>query len=89
MATIKKIILLGLTALIVAACGHKQQKYKIYYKVYYPNNTKSYCAIIDDEPYLGSDRGTNYLRVGSITGPSIIKTSAPIELAKTVKLKEK
>lgn len=85
----KKIILLALTALMIAACGHKQQKYKIYYKVYYPNNTQRYCVIIDDEPYLGSDRGTNCLRVGSATGPSIIKTSAPIELVKAVKLKEK
>lgn len=85
----KKFILLALTALIMVGCGHKQQKYKIYYKVYYPNNTQSYCVIIDDEPYLGSDRGTNYLKVGSNTGSSIIKTSAPIELVKAVKLKEK
>jgi len=57
--------------------------------ILYPNNTQSHCAIIDDEPYLDSDRGTNCLRVGNATGTSIIKTSVPIELVKTVKLTEK
>ena len=85
----KKLILLALTTFMMAACGHKQEKYKIYYRVYYPNNTQNYCAIIDDEPYLGSDRGTNYLSIGSTTGTSIIKTSAPIELVKVTRLTEK
>ena len=59
----------------------------MYYNVYYPNNTKHYTIIIDDTPYLGSDRGTNYLKIGGATGKSIIKKSAPIEIEKTIKIK--
>ena len=83
----KKIILLLFIALIIAGCT-RHEKCKVHYRVYYPNNTQNYCIVIDDEPYLGSDRGTNYLKVGGITGPSIIETSAPIELVNVVKFKK-
>lgn len=83
----KKIISLIFIALIIAGCS-RHEKCKIHYRVYYPNNTQNYCIVIDDEPYLGSDRGTNYLRVGGSTGQLIIETSAPIELVKVVKLEK-
>lgn len=85
----KIIVLIFMMLVVISSCNKTEEKYKVYYNVYYPNNTKNYTIIIDDTPYLGSDRGTNYLKVGSITGPTIIRTSAPIELVQTVKLKEK
>lgn len=84
----KKIISLMFIALVIAGCS-KHEKYKVYYKVYYPNNTQSYCIITDDEPCLESSRGTNYLKVGGVfSGSYIIKTSAPIELVSVVKFRK-
>lgn len=85
--SMKKIISLAFVALMLVGCS-KHEKCKIHYRVYYPNNTQNYHVIIDDEPYLGSSRGTNFLKVGDITGSSIIETSAPIELVSVVKLKK-
>lgn len=84
----KKISLLIFIVLaVISSCKRTEEKYKVYYNVYYPNNTKHYTIIIDDTPYLGSDRGTNYLKIGSIAGKTIIRTSAPIEIEKAIKIK--
>lgn len=84
----KKIALLIFIALtVISSCQRTEEKYKVYYNVYYPNNPKHYTIIIDDTPHLGSDRGTNYLKVGNVTGKTIIETSAPIEIEKTIKIK--
>ena len=82
----KKIGLLVFMVLaMISSC--KEKKYKVYYTVYYPNNTKHYTVIIDDTPYLGSNRGTNFLSIGSPSGADVIRTSAPIEIEKTIKIK--
>jgi hypothetical protein len=84
----KKIGLLVFMVLaMISSCTRIEKKYKVYYNVYYPNNTKHYTVIIDDTPYLGSNRGTNYLKIGSLTGTTVIETSAPIEIEKTIKIK--
>ena len=81
-----KKILIALLALLMIACS--AGKHRVTYTVYYPGNTVTKTVIIDDAPYLGSDRGTNYLKVGRVTGPTVIETSAPIELNDVVKLEE-
>lgn len=86
MITMKKLIYV-LFIFIIAGCTKSESKYKVYYNVYYPNNTKSYSIITDDIPYLGSDRGTNYMTVGTIGSSTIIKTSAPIEIVRIERLK--
>jgi hypothetical protein len=84
----KKIGLLVFMVLaMISSCKRTEEKYKVYYTVYYPNNTKHYIVIIDDTPYLGSDRGTNFLNIGGLSGANIISTSAPIEIEKTIKIK--
>jgi hypothetical protein len=84
----KKIGLLVFIVLaVISSCKRTEEKYKVYYTVYYPNNTKHYIVIIDDTPYLGSNRGTNFLSIGSLTGETVISTSAPIEIEKTIKIK--
>ena len=51
------------------------------YRVYYNQNTVREYSITNDGPiYVGSDRGTNYIKKYSGTGPTIITTSAPIEI---------
>ena len=51
------------------------------YRVYYNQNTVREYSITNDGPiYVGSDRGSNFIKKYSITGPTIITTSAPIEV---------
>ena len=64
---------------ILLGCG-SDKKYEVCYKVHYPDYTKTYTVIIDDVPYLGSDRGTNFLKESGVTGTTIAQTSAPIEV---------
>lgn len=76
---ISKILFISLLLFLFSCSDNK--KYEVCYKIYYPNNVKTYIVIIDDKPYLGSDRGTNFLKVGSLTSPeTLARTSAPIEL---------
>lgn len=81
-----KKLLFALICLIMMACS--EGPHRITYKVYWPDAPKTYVKVIDDAPYLGSDRGTNFLKVGSITGPDVIVTSAPIEIIKVEKLEK-
>lgn len=74
-----KKLILGLTILLLLGCGSNDGgKYRVIYKVYWPGNPKTYRVIMNDKPYLGSYRGTNYLKEGGIK--NIIRTSAPIEI---------
>jgi hypothetical protein len=81
-----KKILTVLFAAFIISCSN--ERHQVTYTVYYPGNTVTKTIIINDTPYLGSDRGTNYLKVGSITGPTVIETSAPIELKEVKKLEQ-
>ena len=77
-----KKLILGLTILLLLGCGSSINcKYRVIYRVYWPGNPKTYKVIMNDKPYLGSDRGTNYLKDGGINSTeNIIRTSAPIEI---------
>lgn len=79
----KKLLLLALLATTMVGCGkNKDIRYKVYYNIYYPNNVKSYTAIVSNVPHLCSDRGTNYLLIRGFGGYTIAATSAPIEVTK-------
>lgn len=80
----KKVKWFLISLLILCSCS--EGKHTVTYRVYWPDKVKTYTVTIDDKPYLGSDRGTNFLKVGSITGPDIIRTSAPIEIVNIKKL---
>lgn len=55
--------------------------YHMTYRVYYNQCTFREYSITNDGPiYVGSDRGTNFIKKYSITGQTIITTSAPIEV---------
>lgn len=55
--------------------------YTLHYKVYYSdNNVKEYKISSNKGYYWSSDRGSNYIKEGSLTGPTVIYTSAPIEI---------
>lgn len=55
--------------------------YHMTYRVYYNQNTiREYSITLDGPIYVGSDRGTNYIKKYSSTGVDIIRTSAPIEV---------
>ena len=84
----KKIILMAFIALFMVSCSssNDEGKYNVKYKIYYPNNTKEFSIVINAKPYLGSDRGTNYLKEGSVVGTTIAETSAPIEIVECTKI---
>lgn len=84
-----KKLILGLTILLLLGCGNCNDsgKYRVIYRVYWPGNPKTYRVIMNDKPYLGSDRGTNYLKEGGINSTeNIIRTSAPIEIVRYEKI---
>lgn len=76
----------GFLISLLILCSCSKGKHIVTYRVYWPNNVRTYTVTINDKPYLGSDRGTNYLKVGNITGPTIIETNAPIEIINIKKL---
>ena len=64
--------------------------YRMVYKVYYDKDNVRCDTITNTGPiYVGSDRGTNFIKRNSLTGPTVIKTSAPIEVISYTKMAEK
>ena len=73
------ILLLFLT--LVSCSADEDRIYTLTYRVYYNNSViKEYVVKSNKKFYIGSDRGSNYIKEGSIVGPTVITTSAPIEI---------
>lgn len=67
--------------------SQKSDLYRMVYRVHY--NSENVCTdtIINEGPiYVGSDRGTNFIKRDAIDEPTVIKTSAPIEVISYSKL---
>lgn len=87
----KKLLTILLIAILFSSCGDKEDKiYTLKYVVFYPNyndtviisNSRGYC--------FGSDRGTNYIRIGSPVGITEYENSAPYKvISYTYKIKNK
>jgi len=85
----KKLILMILVLISIVSCN-SNKIYTLKYVVFYPNYNDTITISNDDEYYWNSDRGTNYIKEGSITGPTVYTGSAPYKiLSYTSKLKEK
>ena len=67
--------------------SQKSDLYCMVYKVHYNNGNVRIDTIINEGPiYVGSDRGTNFIKRDDIAGSTVIKTSAPIEVISYSKL---
>lgn len=62
--------------------------YTLKYVVFYPGYRDTVTVSNSRGYYCGSDRGTNYIREGSISGPAVYDNSAPYKvISYTVKNK--
>lgn len=86
----KKLALAILLAVITVACSApKGRNYYVKYRVHYPGGAVDKEAYAADEIYIGSDRGTNFIRYYDEFGDySGYATSAPIQLVEYRKLKK-
>lgn len=76
-----KILLIVIISFFIISCSSSNKEYTIVYEVYYNNNTVVKETKKSNEPfYVGFDRGSNFIKIGSITGETIIGTSAPIRV---------
>lgn len=67
--------------------SQKSDLYRMVYKVHYNNENVRIDTIINEGPiYVGSDRGSNFIKRDAINGSTVIKTSAPIEVISYSKL---
>ena len=67
--------------------SQKSDLYRMVYRVHYNNENVRIDTIINEGPiYVGSDRGTNFIKRNDITGSTVIKSSAPIEVISYSKL---
>lgn len=90
----KKLLLL-LTILlifIISSCDCRLNdssngKYKLKYVVYFPNNSRTYTVYNNCGFYWDSNKGTNYIKCGSITGPTVYSGSAPYEIIEYIEIK--
>ena len=86
----KKLALAILLAVITVACScsaPKGRNYYVKYRVHYPGGAVDKEAYAADEIYIGSDRGTNFIRYYDEFGEcSGYATSAPIQLVEYRKL---
>lgn len=79
----KRFLLTIITLLTLVACETETYEYSITYRVHYSEtNVETFFDTYEGTHgyYIGSDRGTNFIKRESISGPDVIKTSAPIEI---------
>ena len=85
----KRFILMVFILISIISCN-SNKIYTLEYVVFYPNYNDTITISNDDEYYWSSDRGTTYIKEGSITGSTVYKGSAPYKiLSYTSKQKEK
>lgn len=86
------ILISTISIIFYAKCIRDDQEENIYYmiyRVYYnQDNIREYSVTNDGPIYVGSDRGSNFIKRYSITGPTIIKTTAPIEVVSYTRIPE-
>ena len=91
LSSMKKILLLLATIAIVSCvgCHEKGRNFQLTYRVYYPGTVVEKTVYPSEEIYLGSDRGTNYLKYYDENGEYHSEvTSAPIQIVNYYKLKK-
>ena len=77
----KILLVFVVISFIIVSCSTNHREYTIVYEVYYNENTVVKETKKASEPfYVGSDRGSNFIKIGSLTGELIISTSAPIRV---------
>lgn len=84
---IMKLLITTLLIVFLIGCNSKPKyEYVMIYRVHYSSSYYKDYKVIGDKFYIGSDEGSNYIKHGSITGSTIIDTSAPIEVIKLTKI---
>ncbi len=73
----KKIALLIFTILLMSC---EDRTYKLKYVVFYPNYNDTVTLTSTTEFYWGSQKGTNYIKKGSLTGSDYYSGSAPYKI---------
>ena len=72
---------MSMLLLLISCSNVSNREYTIVYEVYYNNNTVVKETKKANKPfYVSSNRGSNYIKIGSITGETVINTSAPIRI---------
>ena len=86
--------------LLFVSCGenssneNKQEspnmtRYELIYRVYWTSTHSNVYTVYGKEPfYVGSSKGTNYISKGGMAGPTVISTSAPIEILSHKKINQ-
>ena len=74
----KKLITI-IASLTILSCETSHPT-KVTYVVFYPNYNDTIIVTMDDRPYVGSDRGTNYLKSNNMTGSTVYQGSSPLKI---------
>lgn len=74
-------ILLILTIFLLSIVSCSDNTYYLKYVVFYPNyNDTVSVSNVGEGYYWNCDRGNNYIKEGSITGPTVYAGSAPYKI---------
>lgn len=79
-------IILLVMLLILTSCSKTPTT--VTYVVFYPNYNDTNTVHMNDAPFLDSDKGSNYLKEGSIMGKTYYIGSASIKIISKENLKE-
>lgn len=75
----KKIFLIALVLISTMSCT-SDKIYTIKYVVFYPNYNDTVTDTNDNTYYWNSSKGTNYIKIGGMTGSTVYSGSAPYKV---------
>lgn len=78
--------LLIILVLFLASCCGDGERYEVTYVVFYPNYNDTLTIETIGYPYVFSNRGSNYLKSGCISGSNYYAGSSPFKILKVEKL---
>ena len=82
-------LLLCVAIFLLSSCKHKERKEELYsltYVVYYqPTSSDTVTVLVNKEPYISSNEGTNYINSSSFN--SVVSTTAPLKILTVKKIK--
>lgn len=76
----KILVILAIISIFLSCSDNNKTVYTLKYVVFYPNHQDTVIVSNTKGYYWNSDRGTNYIKEGSITGDMVYSNSAPYKI---------